>query len=333
MENKNSIKTTTGDSKKNSLLLALKRTFGAREMMMVVLIIATCVIMTFLSPYFLNIRNFVAIARGFSMEGIVAVAMGLLLIVGAFDLSVGSSMALCGIVSAVMIVNMHLPYSVAVLGGLATGALIGLINGLLVTRVHINPLITTLGMMTIVRGIALGVTEGRPVINVPENFAWFGQGNVIGIPIPFIIMFVIALVVDILLRRGRTLRQLYYVGGNQKAARLSGIPVDRIILLSFVGTGLAAALGGILTMARLTSGIPTAFDSVALDVIAGCVIGGMSMAGGEGTIFGALLGVVFMSLISNAMTMLSVSVYWEGVVRGAILIIAVGADMISRRKL
>jgi ribose transport system permease protein len=333
MENKNLIKTTLVNDKKNNLLLALKRTFGAREMVMVFLIIATCIIMTILSPYFLSLRNFVAIARGFSMEGIVAVAMGLLLIVGAFDLSVGSVMALCGIVSAVMIVNMHLPYFVAVLGGLATGALIGVINGLLVTRIHINPLIATLGMMTIVRGIALGVTEGSPVINVPENFAWLGQGNVIGIPVPFIIMFVIALVVDILLRRGRTLRQLYYVGGNQKAARLSGIPVDRIILLSFVGTGLAAALGGILTMARLTSGIPTAFDSVALDVIAGCVIGGMSMAGGEGTIFGALLGVVFMSLISNAMTMLSVSVYWEGVVTGAILIIAVGADMFSRRKL
>ena len=333
MENKNLIKTTLVNDKKNNLLLALKRTFGAREMVMVFLIIATCIIMTILSPYFLSLRNFVAIARGFSMEGIVAVAMGLLLIVGAFDLSVGSVMALCGIVSAVMIVNMHLPYFVAVLGGLATGALIGVINGLLVTRIHINPLIATLGMMTIVRGIALGVTEGSPVINVPENFAWLGQGNVIGIPVPFFIMFVIALVVDILLRRGRTLRQLYYVGGNQKAARLSGIPVDRIILLSFVGTGLAAALGGILTMARLTSGIPTAFDSVALDVIAGCVIGGMSMAGGEGTIFGALLGVVFMSLISNAMTMLSVSVYWEGVVTGAILIIAVGADMFSRRKL
>jgi ribose transport system permease protein len=333
MENKNSIKTTLVDDKKNNLLLALKRTFGAREMMMVFLILATCIIMSILSPYFLNLRNFVAIARGFSMGGIVAVAMGLLLIVGGFDLSVGSVMALCGIVSAVMIVNMHLPYFVAVLGGLATGALIGVINGLLVTRIHINPLIATLGMMTIVRGIALGITEGRPVINVPENFAWLGQGNVIGIPVPFIIMFVIALVVDILLRRGRTLRQLYYVGGNQKAARLSGIPVDRIILLSFVGTGLAAALAGILTMARLTSGIPTAFDSVALNVIAGCVIGGMSMAGGEGTIFGALLGVVFMSLISNAMTMLSVSVYWEGVVTGSILIIAVGADMFSRRKL
>jgi len=333
MDNKNSIKTTLVDDKKNNFLLALKRTFGAREMMMVLLIIATCIIMTILSPYFLSLTNFVAIARSFSMEGIVAVAMGLLLIVGMFDLSVGSVMALCGIVSAVMIVTLHLPYFVAVLGGLVTGALIGVINGLLVTRIHINPLIATLGMMTIVRGIALGVTEGSPVINVPENFAWLGQGNGIGIPVPFFIMFVIALVVDILLRRGRTLRQLYYVGGNQKAARLSGIPVDRIILLSFVGTGVAAALGGILTMARLTSGIPTAFDTVALDVIAGCVIGGMSMAGGEGTILGAILGVVFMSLISNAMTMLSVSVYWEGVVTGAILIIAVGADMLSRRKL
>ena len=141
----------------------------------------------------------------------------------------------------------------------------------------------------------------------------------------------IALVIDILLRRGRTLRQLYYVGGNQKAARLSGIPVDRIILLAFIGTGIAAALGGIITMARLTSGIPTAYAGVELRVIAACVIGGMSLSGGEGTILGALLGLIFMALVSNAMTLLGVSVYWEGAITGTILIVAVAVDMLSRR--
>lgn len=333
MEKNSLMKKTSASSEKASLMATIRRIFGVREMAMVLLIIVTCAIMAILSPYFLNLTNFLAIARGFSMEGIVTIGMALLLISGAFDLSVGAVMALTGIVTAMLIVDMDLPYFVAVLGGLGTGALIGSINGLLVTRIRINPLIATLGMMTITRGMALGITEGNPVINVPLNFAWLGQGNVARIPIPFIIMFTIALIIDILLRRGRTLRQLYYVGGNQKAARLSGISVDRIILLSFIGTGVAAALGGILTMARLTSGIPTAYAGVELRVIAACVIGGMSLSGGEGTVFGALLGLVFMALVSNAMTLLGVSVYWEGVVTGTILIVAVGLDMLSRRRI
>jgi ribose transport system permease protein len=324
---------STRSSASKRLISLLGSIFRARETAMVLLILVTCVIMTILSPYFLSLTNFLAIARGFSMEGIVTIGMALLLITGAFDLSVGAVMALTGIVTATLIVDINLPYFVAVLGGLATGVLIGSINGLMVTRIRINPLIATLGMMTITRGMALGFTEGNPVINVPLDFAWLGQGNVGRIPVPFIIMFLIALVVDLLLRRGRTLRQLYYVGGNQRAARLSGIPVDRIMLLSFVGTGVTAALGGILTMARLTSGIPTAYAGVELRVIAACVIGGMSLSGGEGTVFGALLGLVFMALVSNAMTLLGVSVYWEGVVTGTILVVAVGLDMLSRRRL
>jgi ribose transport system permease protein len=312
---------------------ALLKVVRVREMAMLVLILVICVVMTILSPYFLSITNFLSIARGFSMEGMVTIGMTLLLITGAFDLSVGAVMALSGIVTAKLIVAAHMPYSVAFLGGMGVGVLVGFINGTLVTRLKVNALIATLGMMTITRGIALGFTEGSPVVNVPLDFAWLGQGSVFGIPVPFIILCVMIIIVDILLRRGRTLRQLYYIGGNQKAARFSGIQVDRIILLTFIGTGVAAALGGIITMARLTSGIPTAYTGVELRIIAACVIGGASLSGGEGTIIGAILGLVFMALVSNAMTMLGVSVYWEGVVTGAILITAVALDMLSRRRL
>ena len=311
----------------------LIRMLRVREMMMVVLILISIVIMSILSPHFLSITNFLSIARGFSMEGMVTIGMALLLITGAFDLSVGAVMALSGIITAFLIVSLKLPYTVAFLGGLGVGLTVGAINGILVTRIKVNPLIATLGMMTITRGVALGFTEGRPVVNVPSDFAWLGQGNVGGIPVPIIILCVMALVIDILLRKGRTLRQLYYVGGNQKASRLSGIPADRIILFTFMGSGLAAALGGIITMARLTSGIPTAYAGVELRVIAACVIGGASLSGGEGTILGALMGLVFMALVSNAMTMLGVSIYWEGVVTGSILILAVSLDMLSRRRL
>ena len=312
---------------------ALARLVRVREMAMLALILAICVIMSILSPYFLSVTNFLSIARGFSMEGMVTIGMTLLLITGAFDLSVGAVMALSGIVTAKLIVGLHMPYAVAVLGGLCVGALVGFINGTLVTRLKVNALIATLGMMSVTRGIALGITEGSPVVNVPLDFAWLGQGSLLGIPVPFILLCLMVLAADILLRRGRGLRQLYYIGGNQKAARFSGIQVDRIVLLTFMGSGLAAALGGIITMARLTSGIPTAYNGVELRIIAACVIGGASLSGGEGTIVGAMLGLIFMALMSNAMTMLGVSVYWESVVTGAILIAAVALDMLSRRRL
>ncbi|NOZ72043.1 MAG: ABC transporter permease [Chloroflexi bacterium] len=304
-----------------------------REMAMVVLILLSGLVMTILSPYFLSMTNFVAIARGFSMEGIVTIGMALLLVAGEFDLSVGAVMALAGIVTAWAIVGAKVPYVVAVLAGLSVGGLAGWINGILVTKIKVDPLIATLGMMTVARGMALGLTDGNPVVNVPLDFAWLGQGNIAGVPVPFVVLFVIALIADLMLRRGRALRQLYYIGGNQKAARLSGIPVDRIILLTFVGSGVAAALGGIITMARLTSGIPTVSVGVELQIIAACVIGGMSLYGGEGSVLGALLGLVFLALVSNAMTLLGVSIYWEGVVTGTILIVAVALDMLSRRRL
>ena len=304
-----------------------------REMAMVVLILLTGVIMSIFSPYFLSLANFIAIARGFSMEGIVVVGMTLLLISGNFDLSVGSVMALSGIVTAWFMVKGDLPPPLAVLGGLAIGAAAGCINGVVVTRIGVNPLIATLGMMAIARGCALGFTSGHPVINVPIGFAWIGQGSLAGVPIPILIMVVVVLVADVLLRRGRALRQLYYVGGSPKAAKLSGINVNRVVFFAFMVSGAFSAMAGIISMARLTSGVPTAFAGVELRIIAACVIGGCSLSGGEGTVAGALLGLIFMALVTNALTLFGVSIYWEGVVTGTILTTAVSLDMISRRRL
>lgn len=311
----------------------ITRMLRVREMSMVVLILIAGIIMSIASPYFLSLTNFIAIMRGFSTQGIVVVGMSLLLVAGVFDLSVGSVMALTGIVTAWLIVDADIPYPLAVLGGLSVGTFIGLINGALVTLVQVNPLIATLGMMTVARGFALGLTEGNPVINVPLDFAWIGQGSIAGIPVPFIILAVIAFLMDFFLRRGRTARQLYYIGGNKEAARLSGMRVDRIMLAIFAASGFFSALAGIVSMARLTSGIPTAYAGAEMRVIAACVIGGMSLSGGEGSILGALLGLVFMSLVSNAMTLFGMSIYWEGVVTGSILIAAVALDMLSHRRL
>ena len=307
--------------------------FQMREMAMVILILITGAIMSVFSPYFLSISNFLAIARGFSMEGIVVVGMVMLLISGNFDLSVGSVMAVSGIASAALMVNAHMPPVVGVLGGLLVGAAAGAINGFVVTKIGVNPLIATLGMMAVARGMALGCTSGHPVINVPLSFAWIGQGSIAGLPVPVLIMIVVVCLADILLRKARALRQLYYVGGGQEAAKLSGINVSRVVFMAFVSSGICASLAGIISMARLTSGVPTAFVGVELRIIAACVIGGASLSGGEGTVLGALLGLIFMALVTNAMTMFGVSIYWEGVITGSILTAAVSLDMLSRRRL
>ena len=318
-----------GKGFKESLLELLK----IRETAMVLLILITGIIMSIASPYFLSLANFIAIARGFAMEGLVVVGMTMLLISGNFDLSVGSVMALAGIAAAWLMVGLDLPPALGLIGGVLVGGLAGLINGIVVTRIKVNPLIATLGMMAIARSCALGFTSGRPVIGVPMSFAYLGQGSFLGIPIPVWIMILIVAGADILLRKGRALRQLYYVGGSEKAAKLSGIKVERVVFYTFIASGMFAALAGIISMARLTSGVPTAFVGVELRIIAACVIGGASLSGGEGTIAGALLGLIFMALVTNALTLFGVSIYWEGVVTGTILTLAVSLDMISRRKL
>jgi ribose transport system permease protein len=304
-----------------------------REISMVVLILIMGTAMSILSPYFLDKANFIAIARGFSMEGLVVVGMSILLIAGKFDLSVGSVMALAMIISAWLIGPAKMPYIVAVLGGVGVGVLAGTINGIVVTRIKVPPLIATLGMMSIARGIALGFTEGRAITNIPADFGFIGQGSVLGVPLIIIYMVVIVLIADILLRRGRVFRQLYYVGSSEKSARLSGIKVEQVVLWAFIASGALAALAGVISMARLTSGVPTAFAGVELRIIAACVIGGMSLSGGEGTIIGAILGLIFMALVTNALTLFGVSIYWEGVVTGTILMVAVSLDRLSRRRL
>ncbi len=328
-----SMGSTTPVSTRNRAAEILGSILRVREISMVILILIMGIAMSILSPHFLDVGNFVAMARGFSMEGLVVVGMSTLLIAGAFDLSVGSIMALSGIIAAWLIRTAQVPYAVAVLGGLGVGFLSGSINGIVVTRIKVNPLIATLGMMSVARGVALGLTEGRPVINIPTDFAFIGQGSVLGVPLIIIYMVVIVLIADVLLRRGRAFRQLYYVGSSEKAARLSGINVDRVVFLAYIASGVLTALAGVISMARLTSGVPTAFAGVELRIIAACVIGGMSLSGGEGTIFGAILGLIFMALVTNALTLFGVSIYWEGVVTGTILTAAVSLDMLSRRQL
>ncbi|SJM32286.1 ABC transporter permease [Mesorhizobium delmotii] len=308
----------------------LRRFVETRELTLLVLIVAIIVGMSLASPVFLSLANFRAIAIGMAPTVIIAVGMTVLLVSGGFDLSVGSVLALASTVTALLLLS-GASIPLAILGALALGVIIGLANGIVVTRIGVNPLVATLGSMSIARGIALVLTEGFSLSNLPPAFGWAGRAEILGLPFLLWVALALVVVFDLAMRHGSFFRQLYYIGSNEKAARLSGLAVNRVRTLAYMLSGLLAALAGVLLASRLMSGTPTAGNALELQVLAAAVIGGASLRGGEGTVVGAFLGVIFVALINNAMTMLAVSIYWQMIVTGAVLVLAVALDMLVRR--
>ncbi len=309
----------------------LRRLFAVRELTLLSIIVMIIATMTALSPYFFTLANFRAISIGLAPTAIIAVGMTILLISGGFDLSVGATLALCSTLTAFTLVEgANIPIAIA--AGLVGGSLVGLLNGFIVTQFQVNPLVATLGTMSVARGAALVMTEGFSISSLPPAFAHLGQSNFAGVPTMVWITLVVVVLGDLALRHSVFLRQVYFVGGNENAARLSGLPVDRLRITAYVLTGLLAALAGVLLSSRLMSGMPTAGNALELQVLAACVIGGASLRGGEGTVIGSFLGVIFVALINNAMTMLAVSIYWQMIVTGAVLVTAVALDMVVRRR-
>ncbi|RJG47337.1 ABC transporter permease [Mesorhizobium sp. DCY119] len=301
-----------------------------RELALLAMIAVLIAAMSFASPYFLSVANFEAMIVGLVPTAIIVVGMTILLVSGSFDLSVGSTLALSSTIVAILLLTGY-PIPVAILGALLVGVLVGLCNGLIVTLLRVNPLIATLGTMSVARGVALVLTEGFSMTNLPAGFSVFGKLELLGLPLMVWITLAIIVLGDIALRRTRFLRQAYFIGGNEKAAALSGIAVNRVRVACFVISGVLSAVAGVLLASRLMSGTPTAGNAMELQVLAAAVIGGASLRGGEGTIFGAALGVIFVALISNAMTMLAISIYWQMIVTGLVLVIAVAIDMLTRR--
>lgn len=302
-----------------------------REITLLLMILGIVVVMSFVTPYFLSASNFRAVAVGMTPTAIIVIGMAILLASGGFDLSVGSVMALSSTVVALLLLA-GVPIPAAVILGLLLGAVAGLVNGILITMIGINPLVATLGTMSIARGIALVLTEGFSVSSLPPSFGFIGKASLFGIPLLVILTLSLIILFDLAVRHTRFFRQIYFIGANEKAAMLSGIAVNRVRIIAYILTGVLAALAGVLLASRLMSGTPTAGNALELQVLAAAVIGGASLRGGEGTILGAFLGVVFVALINNAMTMLAVSIYWQMIVIGAVLVCAVALDMLVRRQ-
>lgn len=312
-------------------LLSLQRLLTHRESALLLVIAVLGFITWSIEPRFLTYSNLRAVFIGASVDIVVAVGMMILMVAGGFDLSVGGVIAISGIAAGWLLVS-GVPLILGIVGGMLTGALFGLINGVLVTKGGVNALVTTLGTMTVTRSLALVQTEGYPIVNLPPEFSFLGQGELGPLPVLVGVAFLLVVLGEFGTRWTRILRQAYYVGGNIDAAKLSGMRVDRIRLSLFVLTGLLAGLAGVMTASRLMTAVPTAGTGVELRVITACVIGGASLAGGEGSIIGAVLGVLLMSVVTNAMTLTNISPYWHGTVIGVILIIAVMFDYWTRHR-
>jgi ribose transport system permease protein len=309
----------------------IKKIFIFREIMILLVILLAGIVMSLASPVFLTFDNIMAILLGLSIESIVVIGMTILLVSGGFDLSVGATVALSSAVTAMSMLS-GIPIIVSIFIGLCVGTLIGIINGLIIAKIKINPFITTLGMMSIVRGLLLVVTKAKNIAGLPAPFKAIGQNNIFGIQYPIIIAIVMITLGDILLRKSRFFRQNYYIGGNEKAALLSGINVQFIKIFNYGLTGFLAALAGIIMTARLGAASVTAGTGLELKVISAVVIGGASLQGGEGTVFGAFLGSLLMAIIVNSLTLLGVDIYWNTLVIGATLLIAVMIDTLNKRR-
>lgn len=303
-----------------------------REFSLIAVLVIFSIFMSLRSDVFLTKANLEAILLGLSVEGTIAVGMAILLISGGLDLSVGSTMAFTGVVTGLALMSLKLPPLLAILLGLLAALGVGVLNGFLVAKLKINPFITTLGMMITIRGLLLVLAQGKAVLNLPSSFTLVGQGRLFGIQYPIYVMLILVILGDLLLRYSRFFRQSYYIGGNEKAARLSGINVDFVKIFNYCLVALLAGIAGIMITARFGSSSVTVGTNVELRVITATIIGGASLNGGEGSVLGAFLGALFMAVLANALNLLGVDVYWQNLVTGLILIIAVVVDVVNERR-
>jgi ribose/xylose/arabinose/galactoside ABC-type transport system permease subunit len=277
-------------------------------------------------PNFLTVGNLINLVRQISINGILAVGVTYVLLTGGVDLSLGSVVALTGVIAATFAHPGQYPLIVPVLIGIAAGALCGAANGLVVTRGRLAPFVVTLGMMTSARGLALLLSGGRPVSNLTTPFTRIGSGDFLGIPAPTWILLAVALGSHVFLRNMRMGRYVYAVGGNEDAARASGVKVKRVKMFAYTICGAMAGLAGVVLAARITTGQPNAGIGYELDAIAAVVIGGTSLSGGTGSISGTVLGALLIGVINNGLDLLNVSSYYQQVIKGLIIVGAVWLD-------
>jgi ribose transport system permease protein len=314
-----------------SLLERAKEIIAQREFSLFLVLVVVCIFMSSMSPVFFTWANAEAMLLALSVDAIIAVGMAVLLISGGLDLSIGSVLGLTGVVTGLLL-NSGQPAWLAILLGLVTAVCVGFCNGLLVAKLKINPFITTLGMQMMIRGLLLVLAKGKAVLNLPESFTNIGQGRLFSVQYPIFIMLFLVILGEILVRNTRFFRQSYYIGGNEKAARLSGINVDFVKIFNYCLVAALAGVAGLLITARFGSSSVTVGGGLELRVITATIIGGASLNGGEGSVLGAFFGAMFMAVLANSLNLLGVDVYWQNLITGLILIVAVVIDVLNEKR-
>jgi ribose transport system permease protein len=313
-----------------SARILLKRVFTDRPLLLIVLIVALMLVMAVLRPStFLNAGNAAVVLLDTAQTGILACGMMVLMISGMFDLSIGGILAFSGIIAAMCAKDFGWPPLAAFSAGCLWGVVLGAINGTLVTKFKINALIATLATLSIYRG-GLQLVSGAGITNIGNGYTVFGQTQILGIYSPFWFMAAIVVIFGLLVRHTRYFRQAYYIGGNPRAAKLSGISVERTVFSFFLIMGFLSGLAGALLASRLNTAVVLAGQGVELKVITAVVLGGASLSGGTGSILGAFLGVLLMALLQNAMIIAGVNPFWQLIVVGFVLLLSVGLDQLAR---
>jgi ribose transport system permease protein len=296
-------------------------------------LIVVFVFLSFASPVFLSADNLFNIGSQTAVVAVIAIGMTLVIITAGIDLSVGSVAALSGVIGVMMMSQAGLPVPLAILGGTLVGATCGLVNGLLVSVAGLNPFIATLGMLTVARGLTFIVTNAVAVFGAPNSFRLLGQGVIGPIPISILMIVLVAVAGYIVLSRTRLGRYAYAMGSNLEAARLSGIPIKRYLTSVYVISGALAGFGGMIAASRVNSGQPNFGIGLELDVIAAAVIGGASLFGGQGTVVGTLIGAFLVALIRNGSVLLDINTFYQQVIIGVVIWLAVIWDQYRRRRL
>ena len=304
-------------------------------------LLALLVVFSLASPNFLQTANILAILQATSVNGVLAIAATLVIITGGIDLSVGTLMTFCAVIAGVVLTYLGWPLPFGILGAILAGTASGLLSGTIIAKLKVPPFITTLGMMLILKGLSLVISGTKPIyFNSTPGFNQISPGSWIGsiipaLPIPngVLVLFVVAIAASFILTRTALGRYTFALGSNEEAVRLSGVNVDRWKIAVYATAGGICGIAGLLIASRLNSAQPALGQGYELDAIAAVVIGGTSLSGGRGTILGTLIGALIISVLANGLRILSVAQEWQTVVTGSIIILAVYADILRRRKL
>lgn len=290
-----------------------------------IFLIGLFILLSFSSPYFLTTDNLTKVLRQVAVVGIVTVGMTMVILTGGIDLSVGSILGLTSVILAkLMVTGVSIP--IAILITLIAGMVLGLINGFLINKIGISPLITTLGTMTIYSGLTYIITNGSNIFGFPEKFSYIGQGYFLKIPVPIIILAIVYVIGFFVLNNTRFGRYLYGIGANEKASILSGVDVTKIKYIVYVISGLLASLASVVMLSRINSALPNTGVGLEFDVVTAVVLGGVSVNGGEGKLQGVIIGLLIIGILENGMILLSIGDYFQTVIKGLVLLIAVGID-------